>query len=131
MAKIKTRQYSDIDLNFIEHPLTGDISKKYDAVAIGQALKNIIQYRLFEKPFDPDLHTSIRDLLFEPFSPRVSILIEKYTVEIIEKYEKRIQVLKTEVIASPTDQSYTLKLTYRPLNSAEPVTVDLYLTRVR
>lgn len=131
MTKIRTRIYSDLDLNFIPHPLTGDIAMKVNEQAISQSLKNIIQYNFFEKPFNPDFRSKVSDLLFEDFSPRIAILIEKYASEIISKYEPRIQILSATVSPNHTDQSYTYILTYRPINSIESVTLNLFLSRVR
>lgn len=130
-SKLNTRLYSDLDLNFITHPLTGDITRKYDNNAISASIRNLIQYYIYEKPFDPDLNSNVKQLLFEHFSPRIAILIDKYTSEIIQKYEPRAEILESTVSPNESDQSYTLTLTYRPKNVLEPVTIKIYLSRVR
>lgn len=129
--KLNTRLYTDIDLNFLPHPLTGDITRKVDSNAISQSIRNLINYYLFEKPFDPLLNSNVKQLLFEPFSPRVAILIDKYTSDIITRYEPRVDILKTTVTPNESDQSYSLKLVYSPKNVLEPITITIYLSRVR
>ena len=42
-TKSVNRIYSDIDLNFLAHPVTGDVSKKYDVDAVKQSLKTLIK----------------------------------------------------------------------------------------
>ena len=37
-----TRIFSDIDLNFTAHPVTKDITRRYDESAVKTALKNLI-----------------------------------------------------------------------------------------
>ncbi|MGA1048851.1 MAG: hypothetical protein ACO3UU_12655 [Minisyncoccia bacterium] len=46
-----TRIFSDLDFNFTAHPVTKDVSRKYDENAIKQSLKNLLLTRNFERPF--------------------------------------------------------------------------------
>ena len=39
-------EYADIDLFFKPHPITGDVSLKYDDAAVKRSVRNIVQTNL-------------------------------------------------------------------------------------
>lgn len=82
--------YSDLDLDFIRHPGTGDITRIFNLDAIKNAMYNIINGKPFEKPFDEYYGTSIRNMLFTTYSPMTNIIIKKILKEKLELYEPRI-----------------------------------------
>ena len=57
--------YKDLDLNFMAHPITGDVTTKSDSEAVKRAVKNIVLTNYYERPFKPSLGGNIRGLLFE------------------------------------------------------------------
>ena len=58
--------FSDISLDFLAHPITGDIAILYDYDAINQSLLNIIGTQRFERPFESySVASRIKTLLFE------------------------------------------------------------------
>jgi hypothetical protein len=57
--------YSDLDLLFKAHPISGDVTVKTDADAVKRAVKNIVLTNYYERPFKPSLGGNIRGLLFE------------------------------------------------------------------
>lgn len=58
--------FSDISLDFLAHPVTGDIAILYDYDAINQSLLNIIGTQRFERPFENySVASRIKTLLFE------------------------------------------------------------------
>ena len=73
---ITTRKYKDIDLDFEMHPVTGDISKKIGDAAIITSMKNLLQTGKYERLFQPDLHSRLREHLFEPIDGITSSAIE-------------------------------------------------------
>jgi phage baseplate assembly protein W len=62
---VSEKVYADLDLFFRPHPVTGDISLKYDTDAIKRAVRNIVTTNFFERPFKPGFGTNIRNMLFE------------------------------------------------------------------
>ena len=64
-TKSVNRIYSDIDLNFLAHPVTGDVSKKYDVDAVKQSLKTLILTNYYERPFQPKLGSPVYGMMFE------------------------------------------------------------------
>lgn len=58
--------FSDLSLDFLAHPITGDVSILYDYDAIHQSILNIIKTKRFERPFEHyDVASRISSLLFE------------------------------------------------------------------
>lgn len=56
--------YSDLNLSFKPHPITGDITRKTDVDAVKQSIKNLISTNHYERPFKPSLGANLRGKLF-------------------------------------------------------------------
>ena len=77
MATRNTRQYSDFNLLFSSHPVTGDVARKNDEEAVKQSLRNLISTRHYERPFHPEIGCQIHGLLFENFNPVTAQVMRK------------------------------------------------------
>lgn len=126
-----TRNFSDLDLNFTAHPVTGDVSRRYDETAIKTSLRNLILTNNFERPFHSEIGTPIRAMLFEQFSPMLVSNIERAVFDTVAAFEPRVNLDNVEVTASPDENSLVVTLTYRVLNTVRPVTLDISLERTR
>ncbi len=49
------RSWSDLDLDFLAHPVTKDIVLKRDVEAIKRSVRNLIMTNPHERPFQPEL----------------------------------------------------------------------------
>ena len=67
--------YKDLDLNFMAHPITGDVTTKSDSEAVKRAVKNIVLTNYYERPFKPSLGGNIRGLLFDTSGNRLNVII--------------------------------------------------------
>ncbi len=47
------RQWADLDLDFVAHPITKDIVRKTNVEAVKRAVKNLILTNKYDKPFHP------------------------------------------------------------------------------
>ncbi len=83
---------SDIDINFSKNKFTDDVSLVKDAYAIRQSLINLILTIPGEKPFNRNFGTKINDMLFENFSPMVSMRMEMEIRDSIKLFEPRVRV---------------------------------------
>ena len=61
--------YSDVDLSFKVHPVTGDLLKTKNATVIKQSMRNVLQTREFERIGHPEIGSNLQTLLFDPMSP--------------------------------------------------------------
>ena len=66
------RVYSDINVNFVPNPVTGDLLRVVGTNSVVQSLMNLVQLNHYEKPFHPEIGSNIRKLLFEQLSPITS-----------------------------------------------------------
>lgn len=126
-----TRLFSDLDLNFTPHPVTGDISRRLDENAIKQALKNLLQIRHYEKPFHSEIGSPLRELLFEPLTPLTALMARRAIIDSIANFEPRIDLIDVEVIASEDNNSLYVNINYKIVNTERPLTLDFILERTR
>lgn len=123
--------FSDIDFNFTRNPLSGDVSRKTNEEAIKQSLKNLIMTMFYERPFNSGLGCQIKQLLFEPVTPLLNILIQKHVEQVITNFEPRVDLDKINVAFREEQNSVDIKIYYTILNSSALQTFDLILERTR
>jgi len=82
--------YSDIDLLFSAHPITGDVSRRTDSDAIKRSVKNIVLTNYYERPFKPSLGGGLRNMLFELDTDRRLQRVQKQLKNTIETFEPRV-----------------------------------------
>ncbi|HET8687556.1 MAG TPA: GPW/gp25 family protein [Methanosarcina sp.] len=105
--------YTDLDLNFLLHPRTHDVSMKVDTSAIFTSLKNLIKTANFERPFHPEIGCQITSLLFEQMTSDVVASIQRTIKYTITNFEPRVEVLDVKV--TPNDHTITIDLTFKIL----------------
>jgi phage baseplate assembly protein W len=89
--------YSDLDLTFLKKPVDGDVSMKYNEQAVIRSIRNLLATNRFEKLFQPEIGSTINQLLFEPVSPLSASLIEDEIARMIDNYEPRATISQIEV----------------------------------
>jgi phage baseplate assembly protein W len=87
---LPSRAFRDFDLSFRKNPITGDVNTLKNENAIKEAVKNIVRYNFYEKPFLPNYGGYITGALFELFDAGQSSLIEEQIKNIINLYEPRV-----------------------------------------
>ena len=126
-----TRTFSDLDLNFIAHPQTGDLVRKYDDEAIKQAVKNLILTNNYERPFHSEIGSQIRGLLFEPVTPMLNMLLKRAIIDTITNHEPRVRLTDVIVRFSPDNNDVYISIEYTIVNTTRPIQIDLVLKRTR
>jgi phage baseplate assembly protein W len=126
-----TRTFSDLDLNFTAHPVTKDITLKYDENAVKQALKNLLQIRHYEKPFQSNLGSPLRELLFEPITPLTELMAKRSIIDLISNFEPRVDLIDVNVIASEENNSLYVNIVFKIVNTERPITLEFLLERTR
>lgn len=126
-----TRTYSDIDLNFTMHPITGDIGKIYNENAIKRSLKNLVLMLPYDCPFHPEINGNIRSLLFELMSPDIINVLQRTLENLINYYEPRVTLQSVTVSTIEDRKSISITITFTIAESSTPLTVDVVLNRVR
>ena len=126
-----TREFSDLDMNFLIHPVKGDLNLLKNERAIINAIKNIILTNHYEKPFFPDYGSNVRRLLFENFDVTTTAALENEIRQCIENFEPRIQVLSVIVKNNYDNNSFDVTMQFSIVNISEPIIINFILQRVR
>ena len=123
--------YSDIDLAFLSHPVTGKLTRKINRQAVRQSVKNLILTDHYERPFKPEIGCTIRGLLFENSYPGLDEDLARTIQETIENHEPRVQLIQVQIDEKPDQHAIAISIVFRIINVTEPETLDLLLERVR
>lgn len=131
-STINTRSiYSDINTNFDLHPISNDVSRQVNENAVVRAIKNLILTDFYERPFKPSIGCNIRKLLFENFTPVTQSLIQTTISETLNAYEPRANIISVDVTSYEDLNSVTVTITFSLINREDPITIDLFLDRIR
>ena len=91
------KSWSDLDLNFQAHPITKDIVRKKNIEAIKRSVKNLVLTNKYERPFHPEIGSSILAMLFEPVSPTTGAVLKSRILEVLTNYEPRAIITDIQV----------------------------------
>jgi len=125
------RSFRDLDLNFRIHPVKKDINTHKNEYAIINSIKNLVLTNHYERPFQPEIGSNIRRLLFEQVDSVTAAQIQREIEEVIGNFEPRAQVSKVEAIPSPDENKYQIYLEFFIINNTAPITINFFLERIR
>lgn len=124
------KPYSDLDVS-LSRDVTNDIAPLKDIEAVKAAVKNLVLTSFGERPFQPNLGSAIKGLLFEP-ADRISIaVLRKSIVDVLRKNEPRIDSITIEVKDESENNRYVVDLGFRVISLNQEVDISFYLQRVR
>jgi len=126
----RKKGYSDLDLKLTKHPFRKDITPLRDDAAVKNAVKNLILTNFFERPFQPDLGSNLRALLFEPADSITELAMEDNIKKVLIK-EPRIKVYGVSVVDKPNDNSYTVTIKFKIKQIDLQTQVSVVLRRLR
>lgn len=125
------RTFRDLDLNFTIHPVKKDINIFKNEFAIINSIKNLVLTNFYDRPFQPDLGSNVRKLLFEQVDSIVAAQLERAISEVIGNFEPRAQVSRVDAVPSPDENLYKIRLEFFIINQPDPVTINFFLERIR
>lgn len=132
MAVKKTNKiYSDIDLSFTPHPVTGDVVMKYDVQSVKQSLKTLLLTQTYERPFQPNLGSPIYKLLFETLDIITANAIKLQIELLIAKSEPRISTHSVDVLPVFDSNAFKVNIYFHVVGIPEPATYSTILRRRR
>jgi len=130
-GQANTTRYKDLDLDFIAHPITGDIVQKLNKDAVKQSVRNLVYMGRFDKPFQPHIDSRIRGLLFEQASPVVTVELRKVITYVLQKNEPRINLIKVDTGINANGDSYSITIHYQIINQPTIESVSFQMERLR
>ncbi len=125
------RQFRDIDMNFTAHPVTRDVSKKIGDAAIIQSLKNLLSTGRYERLFQPDIYSDLKQQLFQPLDNITASAIGNEVENVIRKFEPRVDLTQVNVTPDYDNNGFSCSITFFIVNQTNPITVELFLERIR
>lgn len=132
MASISRKfDYSDLDLDFIPHPTTGDVVRKVGDDAIKRSVRNLILTNFYDRPFRGYIGSNATKLLFELATPITANLLKDAIIEVIKNYEPRIRIIQLAVQMDLDNNGYNVTMQYEIINRSEPAVITLFLERIR
>lgn len=127
----KVRTFKDLDLNFTAHPVTGDVSKKFDEEAIKRSVRNLVLTRNFEKPFHSEIGSQVKALMFEPYTPFINNVLRQTIIDTISNFEPRVNLIDVFVNGDGDNNAIYVRIEFKIRNTERPVTLDIILERTR
>ena len=124
--------FKDLSVVFKKHPVTDDLVTVKDKVAIAQSISNLLQTNNGERPFNPDLGSGIRELLFEQADWGTAAAISGRVRECLVKYEPRITVKKVTADPDYNNNGFDVEIVYEILGRDDGrIVADVFLERTR
>jgi phage baseplate assembly protein W len=127
----KLTVYADFRKDLMMNPLTSDIVSRLNEDAVKEALKNLILTDKGERLFQPYLGSDVRKSLFDNMTPATVKMIEQNVRATINNFEPRVNLIDVQVIADPDNYKVQINISFYVRNVQEPVTVSIFLERVR
>ena len=125
------KSYKDLSFDFTANPQTGDVATVKDAVSVKRGIKNILLTAPFERLFQPEVGSGIKNILFEPMTPLTEQRLSDACRDAIEAWEKRASVIDITVISEEEYNRYRVAIKFSINNSLETEQVDVFLNRER
>lgn len=123
--------FSDINVTFTPHPVTGRVGVLRNEEAVKRALKNLILTNHYERPYEPLFGGNILALLFENSDPFVEYRVKKQIETAIKNHEQRVRVSDIQVVSDPDSNQITASIIFFVENQKDPVELNITLERVR
>lgn len=127
----KTYVNADLDLSFNPNPVTGDINPLRDIEAIKRSVKNLILTNFQERPFQPEIGSGVRGLLFELADPITIHDIETAISRTINNFEPRVNLLEVEVTDDVDNNAYNVSITFQIIATEQVGNATIILERLR
>ena len=130
-SKRASRVYKDLDLDFGRNTTTNDVNKLTDVEAVKRSVRNLINTSHYDRPFHPEIGSSVRGLLFEPITPLTSLNLQRKVEEVLTNFEPRIRLV--QVLSRPAADlnRYSLRISFYVIVTTLPVTGETFLERLR
>ena len=134
MATVTTNivaAYSDLDLNFTIHPVKKDINRYTNEAAVVNSIKNLILTNHYERPFQPEIGSNVRRLLFENMDTITATTLEKEIAQTIRNYEPRANISRLNVSPDYDNNGFKVYMEFYVVNRTTPITINFFLERIR
>ena len=119
--------YSDLPLNFVPNPNTGDVKAASGERAVKLALMNLLRTPIGTRPYNPEYGTKIYDYLFRPADPFTEQEIVDDIEYSIKKYEPRVTLIAIE--ANIVEYGIEIRVDYYVKGFSAPQEITTVVSR--
>ena len=123
--------YSDLDMDFVANPATGDVNILNGEQAIKRSVRNLVLTNYYERKFNSTLGSDVSALLFDLAGPLTVINIQDAIKGVINNFEPRVRLTDVTVKDDSDNNGYNVTLEYIILNRNSPVISTMFLERIR
>jgi phage baseplate assembly protein W len=120
--------YKDLSLDFVPHPVSGDLRPITNEIAIKRSLKNLILTPRGSKPFKPLYGSDIKNYLFRNADAFTKHDLEKNIAETIALHELRVTVNKVTVVFEDYGIDINVNYFIKNVGGTDNLTVTLKRT---
>jgi len=129
---LKEVVFSDVNVSFTPHPVTGKLPVLKNADAVKRAVRNLILTNFGERPYEPLYVGNVRAMLFENTDdPLIQDQLRRQIEGAIKNYEKRAKVESVVVDVKPDSNALVVKIRFMVFNERFPVDLEVAIERVR
>lgn len=123
--------YADLDLLFRPNPVTGDLNPIRDVDAVKKSVQNLVLTNFQERPFQPEIGSGVRGLLFEPADDITIHGIEEAVRRVLANFEPRARILEVDSVFDEGLNAYRLTLEFQVITTGQVATTTIVLERTR
>jgi len=132
LSNRSNRIYRDLDLFFTKRGTDSDVNRVEDIQAVKRSIRNLVLLNEHEKPFHPEIHGGVRDMLFENMTPVVSNILARKIEDVITNFEPRARLQTVRAIPNFDKNAYEISIEFFVVNTpTELVDMSIMLERIR
>lgn len=128
---LRAREYKDLSLTFTRNPVTHDVVTVTGEDAVKRSIKNLLMTVAGEVPFFPEFGSTLNRLLFEPIDPITTALLNSEIRATIGGFEPRVNIISLDITPTDDENRYQIDLVLHLVNLPQPITLSLFLSRLR
>jgi phage baseplate assembly protein W len=99
--------------------------------AIKRSVRNLILTNFYDRPFRSYIGSNVQKLLFDNITAITANYLTDAIKEVITNFEPRVSITEIKVSVSTENNGFDVRLSYIILNRNQPVTINLFLERIR
>ena len=124
--------YSDLDLFFGQNNTDKDINIIYDVQAVKRSIRNLVLLNQYEKPFQPEIYSGVRGMLFELITPVNAVILARQIEDVINNFEPRARLIGVRALPNLDRNEYELTIEFFVVNTpTELVDMTVFLEVLR
>ena len=131
MANRIKHTWVDLDLNFGRHPVTHDVASKFDDEAIKGSIRNLLLISNYEVPFNSNIGSRLKAILFEPITPVLYNVIKREVMNVLESYEPRADIIDVVVTYMPDQNGININVIFQINGTSITSNANVTLERTR